>query len=193
MSEEDMIEHPSDPDPIEERADGFDEGPAAGVATNGSSSLLDQLRVIREELGKARETALEVPGYEGLLFVKYQYVDGMWDEMKKIGQAVEKSKNPRKELYGQADTLLFACKEVVVYQPERADADENGYCPILPNQGVTKFDENLAEALGFEAKTAREVLFGVFRNHLAISKQHNELMDWAASNQRDLDKDTEGK
>src|SRR6185312_5345175 len=132
--------------------------------------------------------------YDSLLWVRYQYVDGMWDELKRIQERAEKSKAHRKELYGQAQVLVFACKEILVKDPNRKDSDERGFAPIdQGSEDPIRFDKRLGAIFEFDVQKASDAVFGIFRNDLAVTAQHNDLMEWAQSNQVDLDKELQGE
>lgn len=177
-------------DPIVEQ-DVFEE-PARSNGAGQPQSVLDQVKAQRLRLGQARTLTLEIPGYEGLLFARYHYVDGMYDELRKIVEKADRSSSPRREINAQMDVLILACQEILVYRPDDPNADEQGRAPIDQGEN-TRFNVHLAELLEFEAKKSRDVVVGVFRNNLAVASQHNELMLWAASNQQEMDEDTEGE
>lgn len=155
-------------------------------------SVIDQIKKRRRQLGQARTLTMEIPGYDGLLFARYHYVDGMYDELRKIVERADRSSSPRREINAQMDVLILACQEVLAYRPDDPQADDQGRAPIDPEE-TTRFDTHLAELLDFEAKRSRDVVAGVFRNNLAIAAQHNDLMIWAASNQQEIDEETEGE
>lgn len=187
-----------EPDTGEEGEEGGPPAPTNG-AGDASSSVLGQLRSRRRRLGEKTHLDMEIPGYNGLLFARYRRVP--WEDLKKITLKAEKSKSPVKELLGQADVLIVACQEILVREPSREDADEEGLAPIDPDSSrmePTRFDRNLARILGFspdelEDLTARKVVFGVFQNDLAVTVQQNEVMEWAASNQEEIDEELEGE
>lgn len=185
--DEDQIHSVED---VEEAEDGT--LPSNGNGTGNVYSYLDAIKERRQRLGEERLLTLPIPGYDGMLVARYHYVDGMYDDLKKIIERAERSKHPRRELYGQMDVLILACKEILLHAPDDEMADENGLIPIDP-ETTTRFDPHLAEILDFEAARARDVVNAVFRNALAVAQQNNELMEWAASNQDEINSETEGK
>jgi hypothetical protein len=171
------------------------EDDAEVISSNGvgrPASYLDVIKAKRRQLGEERLLTLAIPGYDGLLLARYHYIDGMYDDLKKIVDKADRSKNPRRELYAQIDILILACKEILVKAPEDDMADENGLVAIDP-ETTTRFDSHLAEILEFDAKRSRDVVYAIFQNGLTIAQQHNEIMEWAASNQVEIDEETAGE
>src|SRR5437868_7015890 len=77
-----------------------------------SSTVLDQLKQRREAIAEDRAQHFDVPGYGGLLTVRMKPVS--WDRLKQIGVAAEKDRDPRKELFAQANTIIAGTMELMV-------------------------------------------------------------------------------
>ena len=151
-------------------------------------TLLSSLRDKRNKIGSERHLELEIPGYDGELVVRYQPIP--WEEAKRITERLENSKNPRKELYAQADVLIRACEEVLA----RVEGKLVPLSTVFPEVGgePIKFDSRLAKALGFEVvngSEGRSAVLGAFNNDLAVSKQQQDVMEWIQNSERGSDQD----
>lgn len=143
----------------------------AGEVEDGARSSIERLRGLRDRIGSSRSEVFEIPGYNGELVARYGIVP--WGELKRLGQKAERSKNPRKELITQADTLIMACQEIMI-------RDQQGELQkLIPeSEPPLRYDDRLAKILGFTASKAREVLSGTISNDIAISAHHNEVVGW---------------
>lgn len=151
-------------------------------------NLLANLRAKRQEISEARHLDLEIPGYDGELVARYIPVE--WDVIKDISKKLEKSKNPRKELYAQADVLARTCEQILVRV--RGTLKPMGH--VFPELGAetVAFDPNLGKALDFEMNShspGRSAVLQSFNNDLAVAAQHNEVLEWIQSSNRDDDED----
>jgi len=157
---------------------------AAGARTD-NGSLLSRIRERRAQLQEERHLDLDIPGYDGMLVARYRPLP--WDEVKKIGEKVEKSKNPRKELYAMADVLVRACDSIWFRDPET-----NELRPVQSGEPV-RYDDRLAEALGFTADSARQVLLATFNNDLAVTAHHMEAAEWMQASDVEVNEDLLGE
>lgn len=169
------------------------EGSATTVSEAAGSnpgSLAAQIKEKRQELSQARHLDLEIPGYNGLLVARYVPVD--WDEMKKIAEKVERSKNPRKELLAHADTLIIACDEIFARQDGELVPLHKAFG--LPDAEPVGYDDRLAGCLDIaDATTARQVLLRTFENDLAVTAQHNVVAEWMQESRQEDDEDFLGE
>lgn len=157
------------------------------------ADLAQRLRNKRKAISDETEFFLEIQGYDGELVARYVKVD--WDDFAKIGRAAEKSKNPRKVLLAQCDTLIKACGGI--FFQEGGDAKKRVPLAQVAKEVVEglegfeeiKYDQNLAAYLGFESSSARQTLLGTFNNELAIGPHHNEVVEWMQSSKAEDDKD----
>jgi len=151
-------------------------------------TLLSSLREKRNKIGSERHLELEIPGYDGELVVRYQPIP--WEEAKRITERLENSKNPRKELYAQADVLIRACEEILA----RVEGKLVPLSTVFPEVGAEPigFDARLAKALGFDVvngSEGRSAVLGAFNNDLAVSKQQADVMEWIQNSERGSDQD----
>lgn len=171
-------------------------GPAATGASDEAGSrvekekdsLLAELRKRRESIGKDRYLDQDIPGYEGDLVCRYDPIP--WDEAKRIADKLEKSSNPRKELYAQADVLIRACREFRIKISDKLVPLQEAF-PELGDNPI-KFDDRLAKALGFDlvsGSESRSACLRLFNNDMAVSAQHNVVMEWIQSSSRGSDQD----
>lgn len=143
----------------------------------GGSALLDKLRARREALAADRSVDLAVPGYGGDLIVRLRPLE--WLELRKIVLRAEASKNPRAELYAQAETIAQATVEVLGPGGAALDADR-----------VLTFDRHLADLLGFEPaeSSARAVVLGVMNgNYLGLSTMFADYQEWLRDATAEID------
>lgn len=153
------------------------EAPANGHIEG--SAIIDRLREQHGELSEDRHTDIEIPGYNGLLWCRYRLVD--WDRLKEIQDNMTRSKNPRKELHSQADTLAEACDQFLVKKGQ-------DLIPLNEEAGTgdapVRYDTKLAAIIGFDPldhkgrPTARTCVLRLFNNDFAVSIHHNEVMEW---------------
>lgn len=155
------------------------EGP---VEASAVSSPMGRLRARREELRAERHIDLEVPGYASELVVRYGPV--AWDDLRAIADKMVKSKNPRADLYGQVDTLIAACQEILV----RVDGD----LQAIVEGETTRFD-GMPALLDFEADNARQAVLGTFNNDLAVTTVHNRLASWMDGTDAEVDEEFLGE
>jgi hypothetical protein len=153
------------------------------------STILARLREKREALGVKKTVVLPIPGYEGELAVRYAWKP--YEELARRGQALQKVKDPtRRDLWAAADTLIQLCVEVVIPSEESEDGwrglAEDGDEPI-------RFDDRLADALGFDADSARATVFGVFAaNDYAVLNAALQLSAWLQDATQEVDADFSG-
>lgn len=135
------------------------------------ASPLDRIKGRRAELLEDRHVDLAIPGYGGDLVGRFRPVE--WEQLRKIALRVDQSKDPRRELEGQATTLIRACRGIYIRQDgELVPIGDDDLAPV-------RFDKRLAELLDIEgADTALGVLFEVFANDLAVTAVHNRLAAW---------------
>lgn len=172
-----------------------DAPPAAesnGHAAQESGSLMATLRAKREELGRDRRLDLDIPGYAGLLVARYKPVE--WTAVSKISDRVNKSNSPRADVLGAADLLIACCDELMTRKDgelvplNQAPALEPSVRQVLGEESV-RYEKRLAEAFGYEASSAREAVFGLFRNDYAVIDQHRQVLEWLREAGEQVDQD----
>lgn len=122
-------------------------------------SALARLREQHAELRRERTLDLRVPGWSGMLVARYTPVRA--NEMRKLAARVDRLEaqaTPESDLAAAADLIITTCKEILV--------DVDGEIkPLAEEAGLeapVRFDKELAGILGFEAESAREVVYGCF-------------------------------
>jgi hypothetical protein len=156
-------------------------------------SLVSRLRKQRKEIAEQTFHDLDLPGYNGEIFVRYRLLDGT--EIDAIRQKIRKTVRGRSEqvLAATLDNLITACDEVWV-------RDEGKEIPLREHKDFTgnrdmpvKFDSQLAEFLQFSTElpdppTARSVVLALFGgNDLAVSMHGAFLMRWMMNSSSELD------
>jgi hypothetical protein len=134
-------------------------------------SAYDRLKKRRKEIAEAKTKDLPIPGYAGELIARYKLLD--WNTVSRISKRIREGQGPEdvKELYAMCDTLISAC-EGLYHQNGKGDPQP------LDAENPIRFDLRLAQNMGYEAKTARESIIGLFGNAVALMAHHNDLMEW---------------
>lgn len=146
-----------------------------------------RLRDRRENIAKERTIDLPIPGYDGELIARYQRVE--YPVIRRIIEKMQKQKaatGDRADLYAMIDTIVAACKEILY-------KSEDGKLTRLSPNGPVRFDRTLAEGLGFQAETARQIVLEVFNNELAIGAHHSDLMEWLQGEAKATDEEFLGE
>lgn len=148
---------------------------------------LARLRERREAIAQQRTTVIPVPGYGGELALVIKPIK--WDDAKRIALRVEKSKSHRKELMAQADTVIAATESIVIRDPDTGEVS-----PLDPGaDAITFASPELGAALGFQAGSAREAVFQVFNNDIAVASVSSEISEWSAASGDDADEEFLGE
>jgi hypothetical protein len=178
------------PEPEPPEFDGLEEQPKV----RGSNSLLDDLHRKRDEIAqRAAEGAdvldLDVPGYGGRLFVRYEYPEGGWERLKRIQDAAQQSRHPLSELYAHTGIVRACTREVL----GRTDGVEEKLDAMLDEP--LRFDARLAALLRIEIPDSidpkergrfivRQVFSpeaertGVFRGDVSVSAHAIRVAAW---------------
>lgn len=169
-----------------------DDAPGMGVATeeetaelagmNGQANLIERLRAARREQEKPHYTVITIPGYEGLMGVRYKYVSAERIEQlsKKLQREIRKTKAKAEGLLASLDTVIAACEEIVIRGSDDEEWQSLGDPPI-------RFDDRLAETLGYEADNARDAVLGCFNNEHAIIRHNILVSRWLADTTTEVD------
>lgn len=153
-------------------------------------AIIDNLKKMRMERLKREPKDLEIPGYEGLLWVRYKYVE--YEENEELTRRVMNQADKLKSttISAAADFLANACVEILTPSGE-AGAKLR---PIDPRQETpTRFDQHMAGLFdipvpeGSEGLSAREVVRGVFANDYALVEQYIDLSRWLSGVSRGVD------
>lgn len=172
---------------IEEVTDDFDTN--GEVEEEPAKNLLDQLRQERRESMENMETLIPVPGYDNIpLLIQYRMMDG--HEMDKIGRKVIKQTRDRwtRNLMAAIDTMISAATGVFIEVGGEVQ-------PLTLNrQPILGYTPELAEALGFKAATAREVVIGTFQNKdMHIANHSMRLQRWFGDSSAAVDEEFLGE
>jgi hypothetical protein len=150
-------------------------------------------RAMRKALGENKSIDLIVPGYEGLLGVRYKPVPE--EEWKVIAQRLERAGNVDQTsgLDVAIDLIVAACDGVIWRDEPALDwqlVNDESDVPL-------RFDQRLAEWLGFEADTAREVVRGVFSPEgskpISPSVHGDAVAEWMRGNDQAINRALLGK
>lgn len=153
------------------------------VAETGFASIRDQIRAEREAIASEKTLDLLVPGYRGLLAVRYHSIsDRELEEYLKRAQ-----RENDQSIRSNYDLLIEAC-ETILYR----ESDEQEFTPALDENGdQIRFDVRLAEMLGMDATTARETVAGFFSpdgaQPLAVAQHIGAVADWLQGKSSEID------
>lgn len=156
----------------DELIDDFDDVPEADAQPSGLQSIRDQIRAERDELKTETTLDLVVPGYE-MIGVRYRGIPAR--ELDQFAKRLSKSKEGMRT----ATDVLIRCCDSILVRPNGDDALE----PLEDDQGdYLKFDQRLADFLGIEASSAREIVTQLFSpdgvQTLATFEHANAVMEW---------------
>jgi hypothetical protein len=162
---------------------------------NTPQSLLDVLAQRKKEQQEATEVYITIPGYDKppiILAAQYRLLEGK--EIDEIGRRVTSQTKDRwqRQVFAAVDTFIAACTGFY-YQEEGDSADT--WKPLTLNQVlIPGYTNELAQALRFEATTAREVAFGLFGGNDVAIMQHNvRLSIWMGDTTRDVNQELLGE
>lgn len=166
---------------------GDEEQPAAHAA----GSILGQIAQRRAELAQGRKPLdLEIPGYDGQLWCRYRFVS--YDRLANIGVRLTRTVKDEatRNLLGCVDTLIACCDEILVRNQAGALVSMSSE---IGDDRPVQYDRRLADGLGFEAETARDVVLGVFANEYALIGQAGEVTEWLTRESPEVDKELLGE
>lgn len=169
--------------PGEEGTSGATDDTLLPEAEQGSgTSFLAQMKQKRQRIRDERHYDLDIPGYNGDLVSRHKPLD--WEVMKQIGERASKMNHPKKELAGHADIIAQSC--IGVFARNKGELVPFGEIIGQPDMTV-RFDPTLANAFDFHARSAREVVYGIFNDELAITAAYGKLDEWMGDTDREDD------
>jgi len=145
----------------------------------GSEGLnaLASLRTRRAEIVNELYTDIKVPRWdEPELYVRFKPVSAV-----KLNKAIEKRRKAGGEdwsLLANADMLIDSCMGVYAV----VDGDTDNKLSLKtgePKGDWTKFDMDLANAIGIEAQRASDVVLGVYLTEGDLIDTANKLFKWS--------------
>jgi hypothetical protein len=158
-----------------------------------NASVLDQLRKKREDVTINNEVDIPIPGYDQeppILVARYHLIDGR--EVDRISRKVSQEVKDRwdRVTLSSVDIFIASCVGMF-YDMQTGD----GLQPMTLNgEPITGYTPQLATALGFEAGTARQVVYGVFANNdVAIATHNVRLSRWMSNTSVKVDEDFLGE
>jgi hypothetical protein len=153
------------------------------------ASLRDKVQARRAEMQQNTTETFDVPGYEGILRVRYRVLS--WKEIERIGERVAKIKDldgPTSRLYVMADTLVVA-SEAVYDASLDADRKDGDAPPEGPRWGAA-----LAHDLGFpDPQTARQGIFAIFARDTQLVTHYQTMMAWQEGENERIGEDLAGE
>ncbi len=165
----------------------MEDSPTATVEDNDTLSVLAELRTLRGTLGgESKPLDLEVPGYKGLLLIRYKWVP--YSQIAQNAKSLSKiEETAERQLSAAADVLVDTCEEFLIRVGEELQ-------PLSKNDiPVTFGDPRLPESLGFmPTDTARKACMRVFNNDYALIRTADVVTTWLQDTSRKVDADVLG-
>lgn len=187
-------------------ADEPDELDGEGKAQDIIESLRQQRREVADVYNKTK--ILDVPGYNGLLAVEYQYINSEVTEdiARKIRRETKNVNGRGLTLLSAVDTLVAASKRVLIRDKAEGDwIDADGNLapgvrgiesePRAQNVGI---DNNrpvslrgtaLSKVLKYAADDDRENVMGLFGSEHSVIQTQVLLSNWLTDRSRTADED----
>lgn len=163
--------------------------------TPNHGSTLARIREQRDSIRRQNKLDLRVPGYEDLKVSYKLMTEGQTEKVARKIESAQRSGDGKKSLDAAADFLIAACDSILVRV-------EDGFEPLVDDERATvRFDSRLAEMLGFEAGSAREVVLETFspegddglrRNPDAMIDHFTAIASWRRGREYEIDRDLLG-
>jgi len=172
----------------------YDEALAEADAPRSSSSAFDKLRAEHSKAIADTSIDLDVPTFGGKLVARHRALD--YPETEAIAKAVATSEHPKKILLGMVDTIIRSLDELL--WRDEPDGELVSLASELErtsgqHEEPVKFDERLADALGFKSKTARGVALDAFGKEMAVVSYYADLTRWMERGRRKAADEFEGE
>lgn len=162
-------------------------GPGEHAPEMDETSLMAQLRAMREEAKGDKYLDVDLPGYKGLLVARFRPYPVAKAEAKT--DVLRKKMGKRPILLQLAcDTLTDACDEIFVRKTPASDLVS------IDDTTPVQFDSRLAEYLGIKgAATARQVVIETFPTEQAILDLSNTVGEWLKDTTAEVDEELLGE
>jgi hypothetical protein len=167
-----------------------DEEPITEEPAGDPQTVLDAVRAEWQKQTAERTMDYEVPGMERRLVLRLGPIRG--STLTRLRERLEQSRSPERDLNLNCDVLVAACRLVLGRPGPGQDPVELG-----DDDGPFRLDSRLAQALGSDAQTARQVVVALFRRanvpELAVAQAASAYMEWASSADSDVAEDLLGE
>jgi hypothetical protein len=156
-------------------------------------SIMESLRARHRELQEKEYVDLEIPGFRGELLCRYRLLDSR--EVAKIGKRARKQSGNDEDgaLIATMDALISSCVE---FYYRHGDGSMHPLSQSISQDAPpVRYDASLANFLGLDATTAREVCLGVFGGEghdLSVLLHGRQLQRWMADTSQDVSDDFMG-
>lgn len=168
-----------------------------GINTERYGGALGRAREERDSIREKEGLTLRIPGYEDLQ-VEYKLMsEAETEAVAKQVQAAQRSEKSKKVIDAVLDFLIASCKAIKV-------RDDNGKMDDLVDdeEQPVRFDATLAEFLGFDFETAKDVVLETFspkgkdglrRNPDAPMDHFQAIASWRRGRSHEIDSDLLGE
>jgi hypothetical protein len=175
------------------------------VVTNGEvdeeseQNLITNLRQLQKDaadvFGKTK--VMDVPGYQGMLGIEYQYISSEVTEKiaRDIRRETKHVNGAGTNLLSSVDTLIAASKNVLIRNGNHGEwlnedgSYAEGVHPINKNHQVNFKNTELARILEYDAMDSREVVLGLYGSEHKIIQANIILSQWLTDKSRTADED----
>lgn len=177
----------------------FDIAGNGEVGEDDEANLIANLRQLRSETANVfgSTKVMEVPGYEGLLAIEYNYISSEVTE--KIARDVRREtrsvNGAGTTLLSSLDTLIAASKNVLIRNRAQGDwvTEDGSYAPgvrpIRRDHAVNFRSVELATILDYDAGNSREVVLGLYGSEHSVIEANVFLSRWMTDKTRTADED----
>lgn len=163
-----------------------------GLETPKEESIIERLRKQRVSVAEEHFKDIDVPGYSGELFCRYNLLDSK--DLKQIGTMIQKTIRDREEqaIAAGCDTLITACQEFFVRDNGKEIPVKELLDPPRPDFPV-RYDLYLAEFLDYrkylpDPPTLRSVVLGLFGgNEISLAAHNADLARWMMGKGTEVD------
>jgi hypothetical protein len=158
------------------------------VDDESQGALLDNLKQLRAEATNLYGTThiMEVPGYQGLLAIEYQYISSEVTEniARDVRRETKNVNGAGSGLLSSVDTLVAASKNVLIRKDIHHD-----WRPLDKNRQVNFRSLELARTLDYVADDSREVVLGLYGSEHKVIEANIFLSRWLTDKTRTADED----
>ena len=185
--------------------------PDAAPELPAAPSVLDGLRQRRAQLAQEgpKRLELDVPGYNGRLFVRYRYPEGGYQPVVAIYRRSQESKVRDADLLGNCDVLVMCCEAVLGRNAQGDVIDlETDQPPDSLYSSNLRFGKKLAGLFGIpvpdEIKSPGRFVVrhifspraqdtGVYDGDLTLMTQGGQVLSWLNGMESDLSSEFVGE
>lgn len=154
-----------------------------------SENLIGQIKSLREEAKSDHHLDLPIPGYQRLLWGRYRPFPSAKSEAGAAELRKAASRGLPIMLNASIDTIVDACEQIMVLKPEfNGEPGETGEnLKPLDDEVPIRYDVRLAELIGYQTRSTRDVVTGLFPTDQSIMAHSITIAQWLQDTTRKVD------